>query len=108
LLAAMVKGPNGYSPIDYPEKAKERRDLVLRTMFEAEKISEETFNQAIETEMVLNVSNRKQNKAYHTYVDLLIGELKTTYGLTEEELRKHRYKIVSTINTDFKEIVHEK
>lgn len=107
LLAAIVKAPNGYSPIDHPEKAKERRDLVLRKMLDEEKISEETYETAINTEMTLNVSSRKQNKAYHSYVDLVIGELKTEYGLTEEELRSHRYKIVSTINPTFQEIAHE-
>src|SRR5699024_12844887 len=29
LLAGMIKAPNGYSPIEHPEKAKERRNVVL-------------------------------------------------------------------------------
>ena len=34
LLVAMLKGPNRYNPVRYPERARERRDLVLRLMAE--------------------------------------------------------------------------
>ncbi|RSD32591.1 penicillin-binding protein 1B [Vibrio pectenicida] len=34
LLVGMVKGPSYYNPIRYPERAKERRDLVLRLMMQ--------------------------------------------------------------------------
>src|SRR5690625_6565545 len=46
LLAGMVKAPNGYSPIDHPEKAKNRRDLVLQTMSELELLSEKDAEEA--------------------------------------------------------------
>ena len=32
LLAGIIKAPNGYSPIEHPEKALERRNLVLESM----------------------------------------------------------------------------
>ncbi|WP_159655656.1 penicillin-binding protein 1B [Vibrio atypicus] len=34
LLVGMVKGPSYYNPIRFPERAKERRDLVLRLMMQ--------------------------------------------------------------------------
>jgi penicillin-binding protein 1A len=40
LLAALPKGPNLYDPRRAPERARERRNLVLRLMAEQERISE--------------------------------------------------------------------
>src|SRR5690625_2906001 len=34
LLAGMLKAPNGYSPIEHPEKAESRRNVVLEAMAE--------------------------------------------------------------------------
>ncbi len=34
LLAGIIRGPNMYSPLRHPERARERRDLVLRLMHE--------------------------------------------------------------------------
>jgi penicillin-binding protein 1B len=46
LLVGMVKGPSYYNPIRYPERAKERRDLVLRLMMQQEILSAEQFEMA--------------------------------------------------------------
>lgn len=107
LLAGMVKAPNGYSPIDHPEKAKERRDLVLQTMFAEEKITEDELMTALDKDLGLNVSSRKQNVAYDAYVDIVLKELKEKYGITGEELREKRYKIVTAFKPEFQEIAYE-
>src|SRR5690625_7725049 len=38
LLAGLVKSTNSYSPIDHPEKAKERSDIVINSILELELI----------------------------------------------------------------------
>ncbi|WP_249199405.1 penicillin-binding protein 1B [Photobacterium sp. GJ3] len=47
LLVGMVKGPSYYNPWRYPERAKERRDLVLSLMHDEKKIDEATYQEAI-------------------------------------------------------------
>src|SRR5699024_1715562 len=69
LLAGIVNAPNGYSPIDHPEKALERRNLVLERMYEGDIISESEKEEAGEQELDLDISQRKSNPAYQAYVD---------------------------------------
>ncbi|MGL4826004.1 MAG: penicillin-binding protein 1B [Vibrionaceae bacterium] len=51
LLVALIKGPSYYNPWRYPQRAKERRDVVLRTMMELEKISAHEYKTAIAQEL---------------------------------------------------------
>lgn len=45
-LAGVIKGPTKFSPRRYPERAEERRQLVLQKMFELGDIGEAEFQQA--------------------------------------------------------------
>jgi penicillin-binding protein 1B len=46
LLAGMIRGPNSYSPGTNPERARERRDVVLARMRDLGKISEADYRRA--------------------------------------------------------------
>ncbi|NAW91508.1 MULTISPECIES: penicillin-binding protein 1B [unclassified Vibrio] len=46
LLVGMVKGPSYYNPTRYPERAKERRDLVLKLMMQQDILTAKQFEQA--------------------------------------------------------------
>lgn len=46
LLAGMIRGPNSYSPAANPERARERRDVVLARMRDLDKISEADYRRA--------------------------------------------------------------
>ena len=46
LIAGMIRGPNGYSPASNPERARERRDVVLTRMRDLGKISEADYRRA--------------------------------------------------------------
>lgn len=47
LLVGMVKGPSYYNPMRYPERAKERRDLVLRLMMDQNILTAKQYQQAV-------------------------------------------------------------
>jgi penicillin-binding protein 1B len=46
LLAGMIRGPNNYSPVSNPERARERRDVVLTRMRDLGRISEADYRRA--------------------------------------------------------------
>jgi penicillin-binding protein 1B len=46
LLAGMIRAPNNYSPASNPERARERRDVVLTRMRDLGKISETEYRRA--------------------------------------------------------------
>ena len=48
LLAGLVRSPGGYSPANHPDRALERRNLVLRLMRERDRISEADYRSSIE------------------------------------------------------------
>lgn len=54
-LAAIPKAPTSYDPIQNPEKNKQRRDTVLMKMHELGKITDEEYQTALNTELVLDV-----------------------------------------------------
>ncbi|ELB7340467.1 penicillin-binding protein 1B [Vibrio cholerae] len=47
LLVGMVKGPSYYNPMRYPERARERRDLVLKLMMEHDILTAQEYQQAV-------------------------------------------------------------
>ena len=49
LLAGMPQAPSAYDPYQYPEQAKKRRDTVLYTMLQNDKISQTDYDNAVNT-----------------------------------------------------------
>ena len=47
LLAGMIRAPNRYSPVEHPERARQRRDIVLHRMRELGMIDESALHAAL-------------------------------------------------------------
>lgn len=75
LLIAQVKGPSYYDPWRNPTRAKERRDLVLRLMFEQHLLSLKEFEYAAESELSIRSQRRMAKKNYPAYIQLVNAEL---------------------------------
>ncbi|WP_257349409.1 transglycosylase domain-containing protein [Pseudalkalibacillus decolorationis] len=98
LLAGLPKAPNGYSPIDHPEKSKKRRDLVLSLMADVDFISAEQAVRAQGKTISLHVHRLEKNPAYLTYIDMVLDEAKKRYSLSSMEVLKGGYKIAVPMN----------
>lgn len=90
LLAGLVKGPSFYDPRRNPQRAKERRDLVLTILAERNVISAEQLAQA-QAEGLDVVKEKNLHKgAYPAYLDLVKRQLREDYrdeDLSSEGLR---------------------
>ena len=75
LLIAQVKGPSYYDPWRHPERAIERRDLILRLMFEQHLLSLVDFEQAAESALSIRSHRRLAKKNYPAYLQLVNAEL---------------------------------
>lgn len=85
LLAALPKAPTTYSPYKNIEKAKERRDLILSLLHDAGKIDEQSYTQAIATDIILRTKDLVETSGdYPSYVDHVINEAIHTLGISEE------------------------
>ncbi|KAA1170698.1 penicillin-binding protein 1B [Marinobacter salinexigens] len=96
LLVGMVKGPSYYNPRRHPERAVERRNLVISEMEEAGLI--EPVRAAQARGMPLGVSERPSysENRYPAYIDLVRRHLARDYR--EEDLRSEGLKIFTTLN----------
>lgn len=107
MLAALPKGPNYYDPVDHPERAKERRNLVLSEMHENGLLSSEEVVQFQRKSIGLERGTPESRPWLNSYIDLVIKEAKETYKLSEEELYKGGYRIVVSVDDDIQKISYE-
>lgn len=107
VLAGIIKAPNTFSPINNIEKALERRNLTLRLMHESEYISEEELEAALNTDITLDISDRTLHPAHQTTADLAIFEAAERYGLSLEDLKAKRYRIITSLDNEMQLIAYE-
>jgi len=76
LLVGIVKGPSYYDPRRYPERAIERRDLILQLMFEHDLLSKPDYLAAIDAPIETLASGGLVNRKRPHYSELVDRELR--------------------------------
>ena len=77
-LAGMIRAPNYTSPLLHPRQAIERRNLVLKEMMKAGRITREAFRRAVgEPIAVCKAGELSEDRLY--YVDFLKRQLENLY-----------------------------
>jgi penicillin-binding protein 1B len=96
LLVALVKGPSFYEPRKHPDRAKQRRDLVLGLLEKQKLISSETAVTAKAT--ILGVTKKAPSGAtlYPAFLQLVRQQLTRDYH--EEDLRSEGLLIFTTLD----------
>ncbi|WP_156288814.1 transglycosylase domain-containing protein [Oceanobacillus salinisoli] len=107
MLAGLVKAPNGYSPINHPEKALNRRNIVLQSMNDGGMISAETRIQEQGKTLGLNLYKQEEHPWNDTYIDLVTKEAADKYQISMEELRRGGYRIVVNLDSDAQRIAYK-
>lgn len=90
LLVGMVKGPTYYNPRRNPERALERRNLVLDLLAEQQVLTPEQANKAKNTPLGVTPRGSLADSSYPAFLDLVKRQLREEYrdeDLTEEGLR---------------------
>ncbi|AKP65481.1 PBP1A family penicillin-binding protein [Levilactobacillus koreensis] len=99
VLAGMLTSPSGYNPIDHPQAAKARRNVVLGLMAETGAITNEAAKQ-YQASPLTTMDNYayKNSYKYPYFFDAVINEAVSKYGLTESEIMNKGYKIYTTLD----------
>ncbi|MBN6204849.1 PBP1A family penicillin-binding protein [Ralstonia pickettii] len=108
MLAGLAKAPNGYSPINYPEKALERRNVVLEAMENAGMISIETKQFEQGKTLGLQLNEKEENPWVDSYVDLVIKEALEKQHISIDHLRRGGYRIVVGMDETIQKTAFEK
>ncbi|TQV74877.1 penicillin-binding protein 1B [Aliikangiella marina] len=83
LLVGMVKGPSYYNPRRNPERAKQRRDLVLSIMLEQGLITKEAFEDATKRSLMVVAKPRGRTSKVPAFMGFIKRELRQEYSLSE-------------------------
>ena len=94
LLVGMVKGASYYNPARNPQRARQRRDVILNTMQKEGVLSENQYQALIRKDVVV-VPHRKRTR-YPAFMDLVKRQLKTYYD--EEDLQAEGLNIFTTLD----------
>ena len=76
LLIGILKGPSYFDPRRYPERAQQRRDLVLRLMFEQHLLDRPQYEAAISQPLQVIPRGKYLNAGYASYLDAVKKELR--------------------------------
>ncbi len=102
LLAGMIQSPNPYNPMRHPERAKGRRNLVLRAMAEEGFITAaDLVRLSAEPIVVKSRSSPGLDAPY--FIDLVRRDLKTRFG----ENGFHNLKVDSTLDLRLQRVAQE-
>jgi penicillin-binding protein 1A len=82
LLAGLPKSPEGFSPINYPERALRRRNIVLNALLEDGKITTEEATRAKNTPLKLEIQNPSNSVAPY-FAEEIRRYLERKYGTSE-------------------------
>ncbi|HZP18549.1 MAG TPA: PBP1A family penicillin-binding protein [Terriglobales bacterium] len=97
LLAGIIQGPSYLSPYRHPDRATERRNVVLDSMVETHAITKEQAEKAKATPLKLAPPNVEASDAPY-FVDLVRDTL--TSRMPEREMNEQAYRIYTTLDPD--------
>ncbi|MCP4875767.1 MAG: penicillin-binding protein 1B [Gammaproteobacteria bacterium] len=82
LLVGMVKGPSRYNPFAAPQRALERRNLVLKIMYQQGLLTEDEYASAVEAALGI-VKRLPGVNPFPAYLDLVKRQLQSSYSSDE-------------------------
>ena len=95
LLVALVRGPSFYNPRRHPQRARERRDRVLRQLAADGLIDQPTLRRALAQELELTATAAGSANRYPAFMDLVRQHLRRDYRA--EDLSSDGLQIFTTL-----------
>jgi penicillin-binding protein 2A len=99
LLAGLLQSPSYLDPTKNYDVAMKRRNLVLVKMNELGMITKEQYNEAKNEKIKITIgSGSLVERKYPYYVDAVLNEAISKYGLTQEEILTRGYRIYTELD----------
>lgn len=96
LLVGLVKGPSYYNPRRHPERARERRNLVLGVMADLGLVTADEATRAKSRKLGVSRYRRTAINTFPAFLDLVRRQLQRDYR--EEDLTTEGLRIFTTLN----------
>nr|WP_240485146.1 penicillin-binding protein 1B [Aestuariibacter salexigens] len=95
-LVGMIKGPSFYNPRRYPERTLERRNLVLRLLFEDNYLSADAYQRAIQQPLRIASGASLASGKHPAFMDKVKRELSLV--LADPDIRQSGVKVFTTLD----------
>ncbi|WP_218353354.1 penicillin-binding protein 1B [Alteromonas lipotrueiana] len=95
-LVAMIKGPSYYNPRRHPERVLERRNLILRLLFEANEVSAKQYEQYLTMPLKLASGASLASGKHPAFMQKVREELQQI--LADSSLRDSGVKVFTTLD----------
>ena len=105
LLVGMLKGPSLYSPINNPDRAKTRRDLVLSLIKNDSLITEEEYLGLKGKSLKVIPPSFKSLSKYPAFNDIVILDLRKNFD--DSDLRTKGLKIITNLDPVVQDYLEE-
>ena len=96
LLVGIVKGPSYYDPHRHPQRARERRNLVLTEMAKFNPLAPQVLSAALDAPLGVTDKAVMGTTPYPAFLDLVRRQLRSDYR--EEDLRSEGLHIFTTLD----------
>ncbi len=104
-LVALVRGPSEYDPRRFPDRALQRRNLVLNEMATEGYITTNEANEAIAKPLNIIPRMQRSSNRYPGFLDLVKRQLKQDYR--EEDLTSQGLRIFTTLDTQIQDVLEK-
>jgi penicillin-binding protein 1A len=104
LLAGLPKGPTVYSPINHPDRAQKRRNLVINAMLEDGKITATQAADARSAPLVLRLAHDPNSLAPY-FVEEIRRYLENKYGA--DQVHEGGLKVYTTLDVDLQRAANQ-
>ncbi len=108
-LAAILRNPSKYNPLDNMKYALSRRNLVLDLMVANNKLTKQQAKSAQSQGLTLKDTYHNQDGyRYPYFFDAVVDEAISRYGLKEEDVMNKGLHIYTTLNQNYQKQLQEK
>jgi penicillin-binding protein 1A len=104
LLAGVPKGPTVYSPINHPDRAQKRRNLVINAMLEDGKITAAQAADARSAPLLLHLAHDPNSLAPY-FVEEIRRYLENKYGA--DQVHEGGLKVYTTLDVDLQRAANQ-
>jgi penicillin-binding protein 1B len=104
-LVALVRGPSQYDPRRYPDRAYERRNLVLDEMANEKYITVDQASKAKQKPLIIMPRSSTAKNRYPGFLDLVKRQLREEYR--EEDLTSDGLRIFTTLDTQIQDTLQQ-
>lgn len=96
MIAGLPKAPSRYNPVVNPERALERRNWILARMLQLGSIDQQTYQNAIEEPIRLNMREYRVQTRHPYLAELIRAEMVKRFG---EQVINSGYKVYTTVDS---------